>query len=86
MGAVFIVVLAGFFIGFLFISMKNLDSDVSLVNADQSTIRGISSTERVLIKNWVEANNIEVPEGKGYRYIISKYPSKPWLSGSNLGD
>ena len=85
-GAVFVISLAGFFIGFLFISMKNFDSDISLLDVSQSSIKGISQTERILIKNWVDTNNVQVPEGKGFRYLINKYPSKPWLSSSNLSD
>ena len=38
-GAVFICLLAVFFIGLMFIAMKNFDSDISAINAVQTRVR-----------------------------------------------
>jgi len=78
-GAVFILLLSSFFVGFIFIAMKNLGSDVVVINSEQVQVKTISVTERVLIQNWLKENKVEIPEEVGYRYLIAKYPSKPWL-------
>ncbi len=78
-GAIFISLLALFFIGLMFISLKNLQSDTDVINAQDVQIKTISETERALIKTWIEENNIQIPEGKGYKYLIQQFPSKPWL-------
>lgn len=79
MGAIFISLLTLFFIGFLFISMKNFNSEMSLIDSISAQIKTISETERSLIQAWIKENQIQIPEGRGYRYIIQTYPSKPWL-------
>jgi hypothetical protein len=79
MGAIFITLLAAFFIGLLFISIKNLDSDITIITSEQVQVKTISATERELIRNWVIENKVEIPKGVGYRYLIKKYPSRPWL-------
>ena len=38
-GALFIALLAVFFIGLMFIAMKNFDSDVNIINATQTRVR-----------------------------------------------
>ena len=79
LGAAYISLMALFFIGLIFIALKNFNSDVVLLEADQTRIKTISSTERTLIEGWVKENNIELPEGEGYRYLIRKYSNKPWI-------
>ena len=81
LGAVFISLLSMFFIGLLFISIKNFNSDVDIINGTYNNARvsKVSQTELVLIKDWVQDNKINIPEGRGYRYLIRKYPNKPWL-------
>lgn len=79
MGAIFISLLALFFIGLIFISLKNLQSDTEIINAQEIRIKTISETERALIKSWITENSIQIPEGKGYKYLIQQYPLKPWL-------
>jgi len=79
LGAVYISLLAIFFIGLFFIALKNFNSDSIILNSQSSQIKTISNTERDLINNWIKENNIEIPEGNGYRYIIQQYPSKPWF-------
>ena len=79
LGAVYISLLAIFFIGLFFIALKNFNSDSIIFNSQNFQIKTISNTERDLINNWIKENNIEIPEGNGYRYIIQQYPSKPWF-------
>lgn len=78
-GAIFISLLAVFFIGLIFISIKNFDSDITIITAEQVQVKTISATERELIRNWLNDNKVEIPEEVGYRYLLQKYPSRPWL-------
>ena len=80
LGAIFILVLSIFFIGILFITVKNYDSDTIALGATQTEVKSMSSTERQLIAHWIQDNNIPLPEGKGYRYILAQYPNRPWLA------
>lgn len=81
LGAAFISLLSLFFIGLLFIAVKNFDSDIDIMTATSGNIKVIkvSESERILIQDWINTNNIEVPEGKGYRYLVGEYPNRPWL-------
>ena len=79
LGAAFITLLALFFVGLIFIALKNFSSDVLVLEAGATQVKSISNTERLLIQNWVQDNNIEVPDGQGYRYVIRKFPNKPWI-------
>jgi hypothetical protein len=79
LGATFIFLLAMFFVGLIFIALKNFNSDSIVLESQTSQIKTISNTERYLIGEWIKENQIEVPEGKGYRYVVKQYPSKPWL-------
>lgn len=79
LGAAYISLMALFFVGLIFIALKNFNTDVSVLEADQTRIKTISGTERTLIANWVKENDIELPEGEGYRYLMRKYPNKPWI-------
>ena len=84
LGGIFIVAIAGFFIGYMFISVKNFDTDVSLMNSDGVSVKNVTDTERALIDMWVRENHVTLPPDLGYRYIIKEYPSKPWLNDSSL--
>ena len=79
LGASFIGLLGVFLVATFFIVFKNFNTDVDTLNANPSIIKGISPTERTLIDTWVAANGVQIPEGKGYRYIIDTYPDKPWF-------
>ncbi len=79
LGAVYISLLGLFFVGLIFIALKNFNSDSIILDSQTAQVKTISSTERDLINNWIQDNNIEVPKGKGYRYIIQQYPTKPWF-------
>ena len=79
LGAAYVSLVALFFVGLMFIALKNFNSDIILLEADQTKVKTVSSTERTLIESWVQGNNITLPEGEGYRYLIRKYPNKPWI-------
>lgn len=79
LGAAYITLLSLFFVGLIFIALENFSSDVMVLEASQTRIKTISTTERKLIENWVSENNIEIPEGEGFRYLTKKYPDKPWI-------
>ncbi len=79
LGAVYISLLGLFFVGLIFIALKNFNSDVIILDSQTVQVKTISSTERDLINNWVQDNQLDIPKGKGYRYIIQQYPSKPWF-------
>ena len=79
MGAVFFSLTALFLASVLFIAIKNYDSDQIALDASAVQVKSMSSTERQLIANWVRDNNVTLPEGKGYRYLVKEYPDRPWL-------
>lgn len=70
LGAVYISLLGLFFVGLIFIALKNFNSDSVVLDSQTAQVKTVSSTERDLINNWIQDNQIEVPKGKGYRYII----------------
>ena len=81
LGATFILLLTTFFISLFFIAMKNFNTDIDILTLDYSTpkIRKISRSEVVFIQEWIKINQIEIPEGLGYNYLVRKYPDRPWL-------
>lgn len=81
LGAVFISLLSFFFIGLLFISIKNFETetDVMDITAGNNKVSNFSNPERALMRNWILDNDVELPEGSGYKYLIRKYPDRPWL-------
>ena len=79
LGAFYISLLGMVFVGLIFIALKNFNSDSIILDSQTAQVKTISTTERYLINVWLKENQIEVPKGKGYRYIIQQYPSKPWF-------
>lgn len=79
LGAAFISLLGLFFVGLFFIALKNLNSDLIVLDSQSAQVKTISTTERYLIDSWIKDNQIKVSEGEGYRYIIKQYPNKPWF-------
>lgn len=81
LGAAFISLLSLFFIGMLFAAVKNFDSDIDIMTATSGEVKvvRVSETERLLMQDWISSNSIDLPEGRGYRYLIGKYPDRPWL-------
>ncbi len=80
LGAALLVIVTCFMIGVLFVAISNYDSDTIELNASQTRVRTITSTERQIIARWVNDTHTVVPEGKGYRYLVQQYPDRPWLS------
>ncbi|MBI2676418.1 MAG: hypothetical protein HYX21_00480 [Candidatus Yanofskybacteria bacterium] len=84
LGIVLLACLALFFISFFFIVMKNfnLDVDAEILQASNiKRIKVVSGPERELIDGWLKGNTsvIILPESESkYRYILHKYPDKPW--------
>ena len=81
LGAVFISLLAMFFIGLMLVAVKNFESDLDIMSTTNTntSIKTASPTELAMVREWVATNNIELKEGQGYRYLLRKYPSRPWL-------
>ncbi|OGN01102.1 MAG: hypothetical protein A3B91_00800 [Candidatus Yanofskybacteria bacterium RIFCSPHIGHO2_02_FULL_41_29] len=82
LGAVFISLLALFFVGILFVAIKNFNTDVDVMTiiASNNKVSRVSQTERYLMQEWIKSNSIEIPEGSGTKYLLRKYPSRPWLN------
>lgn len=81
LGSVFIIALSLFFVGLLFIAVKNFDSDNRILNANSTKVKSVSAQERRLIDEWLGRNQIELSVGEaGYRNIVKKYPDKPWIA------
>lgn len=79
LGAVFVLLLAGFFLGLFFIFMKNFDSDLATANTTAASYG--SPQERSAMNEWAKKNNIDAPPGPNrVRYLISRYPDRPWLT------
>lgn len=82
LGTVFISLSALFFIGLIFTAIENFNSDLDIMSVDLNSprIRSVSQTELILIRKWAKENSIAMVEGRGYKHLIRKYPSRPWLS------
>ena len=81
LGVVFISLIAFFFIGLMFVAVKNFEADIDIMTATSvsTKITHLSDSERLLILEWVEYNDVQIPEGSGYKYLVRKYPDRPWL-------
>lgn len=79
LGAVYVSLLGMFFVSLIFIALKNFNSDLIILDSQNAQVKNISTMERNLINGWIKESQIEVPKGKGYRYVIQRYPSKPWF-------
>ena len=66
----------------MFTAIKNFESDIDIMNVDynQGRIIKVSQTEKALVEEWVMKNNIEIPTGLGYKFLVRKYPDKPWIT------
>lgn len=79
MGAVFFGLFTFFLAGVLWVAIQNFSSDQVALDASVTQVKSMSSTERQLIAVWIKDNSVDVPEGKGYRYLVQEYPERPWL-------
>ena len=80
LGSVFVLIVSAFLVGFFWIQVKNFESDTEIFNYSIIRIANVTYAERQQIDQWL-ANNKILPSVKevGYRYIVKKYPDKPWL-------
>jgi hypothetical protein len=83
-GAIFMLLIGAFFTSFLYIAIKNFNSDLDVLDAQGAVahIKTISPTQRLLMESWMRDNNIELPEGKNLRWLLTQYPNRPWLQVS----
>lgn len=79
LGAAYVSLLGLFFVGLIFIALKNFESDSIILDSQSAQVKTITTTERLLINSWIRENKINIPSGKGYRYVIQQYPSRPWF-------
>jgi hypothetical protein len=80
-GSVLVLLASAFFVGFFMIALKNFNSDTQILNSSGAKLRTISPEERSLIDRWLQQNNVGISaEEVGYRYIIQKFPDKPWTA------
>ena len=80
LGSLFILAFASFFVGLLFVSMKNYDSELTSNNSAIASAYG-SPRERSVMNQWAEKNNINAPLGPNrVRWFLSNYPDRPWLN------
>ena len=79
LGAAFIVLFSGFLLGFFFLAMRGFNADLDIAGDTQTRVLHIPDTQRHLMDIWVKENNIQIPPGEGYRYLLRMYPSKPWF-------
>lgn len=81
LGAGFVLLFSLFCVGLILISVKNFSSDIEVMDAQQIGQGGIhtfSQTERFQMDTWMQENNVQFPDGEGYRWLERTYPSHPW--------
>lgn len=74
------MIFSAFLLGIFAIAVKNFGSDAEILVSSGTRLRTLSAEEKTLIDDWLAVNNAGISiKGVGYRNIIKKYPSKPWL-------
>ena len=77
-----ILAISASLVGFFIIAVKNFNSDVDILNATGVQVRNISPQEKQMIDQWLEENNTGISvQDVGYKYILNKFPNRPWISG-----
>lgn len=83
-GGVIIVGFSAFLVGFFILAVRNFNSDVDVLSSTGAQIKTISPQEKFLIDQWLQDNAPGISaQDVGYRYILQKYPERPWLSTGN---
>ncbi|MEK7151536.1 MAG: hypothetical protein AAB784_02400 [Patescibacteria group bacterium] len=80
-GSLLVLIFSVFLVGIFLIAMKNFNSDTEILNSSGAGLKFkiVSIQEKVLIDSWLAKNNTGISvEDVGYRYLIKKYPDKPW--------
>lgn len=78
LGGILVFGVSAFLVGMFWVSVKNMESDADILNFSSAKLTVVSPQEKVLIDEWLANNGISVKD-VGYRYLIKKYPDKPWL-------
>ena len=80
-GSVFVLAFSGFLVGVFILAVQNFGFDADILASSSSRVRlqTVSAEERALIDGWLGKTNVGISaEDVGYRYLIKKYPDKPW--------
>lgn len=80
-GAFLMFLVGAFFVSFMYIAIKNFDTDIETIDAEHasSRIKTISPAQRELMDIWMREKGISLPEGESYRWLLKQYPDRPWL-------
>ena len=81
-GSVIVLVFSAFLLGIFVVAVKNFSFDTEILAASDAGLKfkTISAEEKVLIDGWLAKTNTSISvQDVGYRYLIKKYPDKPWL-------
>lgn len=81
LGSVVVLAVSAFLVGWFLIAVRNFNSDTEILNSSSTKLRTVSPEEKSLIDQWLQQDNIGISASEvGYRYIIQKFPDKPWLT------
>ncbi len=82
LGIVLVLAISASLVGFFIIAVRNFNSDVDILNATSAQVRIVSPQEKALIDQWLKDNNTGISAADvGYKYILNKFPDKPWIIG-----
>ncbi len=80
-GSVIVLIFSAFLVGWFLIAVRNFNSDAEILNVSGAKLRTVSPEEKSLIDQWLRQDNVGISASEvGYRYIIQKFPDKPWLA------
>lgn len=81
LGSVVVLAVSVFLVGWFLIAVKNFNSDNEILNSSITKLKTVSPEEKSLIDQWLRQDNVGISASEvGYRYIIQKFPDKPWLA------
>ena len=81
LGLVIVLIISIFLVGWFLIAVRNFNSDTEILNSSITKLKIVSPEEKSLIDQWLQQDNIGISASEvGYRYIIQKFPDKPWLA------
>jgi hypothetical protein len=81
LGSVIVLIVSAFLVGWFLIAVRNFNSDTEILNSSITKLRTVSPEEKSSIDQWLQQDNIGISASEvGYRYIIQKFPDKPWLT------
>lgn len=80
-GSVIVLIVSAFFVGWFLIAVRNFNSDTEILNSSITKLKTVSLEEKSMIDQWLRQDNIGISASEvGYRYIIQKFPDKPWAT------